>query len=131
MAVMDFSPSGWAAEFDPSESTGQVVWRPVERWSADGDALVADERRGCLLEARALKGFKRLVSVGKVVGAVPAAPGWKLKLWDDDKDDATAYEVPIAAWIVDAGGAMSPVPAGSDSYLEPVLRQRSEIVAPE
>ena len=38
MAVMDFSPSGWVAEFDPSESTDHVVWRLVERWSGDGDA---------------------------------------------------------------------------------------------
>jgi hypothetical protein len=130
MASMDFTPTGWAAQYDPAESKNNVAWRPVERWSADEKALVVHERHGCLVNASDLQGFKGLVRANRVVGIVSAEPGWQLKLWEDDKDDNTAYQVPIAAWVVDAGGALIPVPHTSDAYLETSLNQRSEIVAP-
>jgi hypothetical protein len=135
MSVMDFTPSGWAATYDPSKSEGHVSWRSVERWdeSEHGEilAMVVDESRGRLTPASSLRGFEQLVPTTRVLGGFSAAPGWQLKLWDDDKDDSTAYLLPIAAWIVDARGAVSPVPLTSDRSLEPSLNQRSEIIAPE
>ena len=133
---MDFTPSGWAAVYEPSTSDDQVSWRPVERFNGEGEhaageALVVDERQGRLVPANSLKGFQRLVPANLVVAAVAAAPGWRLKIWADHADDASVVQLPIVAWIVDATGTAHPVPRHLDGQIRPLEAQHREVIPPD
>ncbi len=128
---MDFTATGWAAQYTPSASDG-VVWRPVEAWHPEhGAALVVDEATGRLVPATQPSGFQRLHRVGRVVTAIPAPRGWTLRIWENEKDDSSAFDVPIAALLVDDQGNLTPVGHSADSYLTSTGNQRSEIITPE
>jgi hypothetical protein len=127
---MEFSPTGWVAIYKPTPSNGVVV-RPVEAWSDGRDALVADERTGRLVVASNSTDFVRLQKCSRVVSAIPAQPGWSLRIWEGNKDDGPTFTVPIAAWIVDEAGNLTPVGGSNGTYLEAGARhQRTEILYP-
>jgi hypothetical protein len=127
---MEFSPTGWVAIFKPTPSNGAVV-RPVETWSDGRDALVADERTGRLVVASNSTDFVRLQKCRRVVSAIPAQPGWSLRIWEGNKGDGSTFTVPIAGWIVDDAGNLTPVGGSSDAYLGAVgSHERAEILYP-
>jgi hypothetical protein len=128
---MEFSPTGWLAYYKPTTPNGTVL-RPVEAWNSEGDALVVDEARGKLVRASNIADFVRLARCSRVVAAVTAQPGWALRLWEDDHDDASVFSLPITAWLVDESGNLTPVTGGNDSYLGvAATTQRSEIMFPD
>jgi hypothetical protein len=127
---MDFTPTGWMARYNPTKPNAPVI-RPVVAWNDEGEALVVDESRAKLVRAANFADFVRLDRCSRVVSAVPAQPGWTVKIWEDNDDDSSIFSVPIVAWLVDEEGFLTPISASSDSHLEPsASSQRHEIVAP-
>lgn len=124
---MDLSPTGWIARYQPS-GDGPVI-RNVVAWH-EGEALVYRGTSDYLVPASKAGRLVKLEEVDRVQTAIPAAPGWRVRLYEDDNDPSTAWEVPIAAWIVTSQGRMLPVSASNDSHLEPVLSQRCDILPP-
>ncbi|WP_157641363.1 hypothetical protein [Longispora albida] len=128
--MLDFSPTGWIALYEPTDPNRDQIM-PVESWSADGLPQVVHGNR--LVSADTVDGFVRLERVSRVAVAFAAAPGWKIRIWENTEDDASAFTEPIAAWIVDDGGALQAVPGGTnDGYLEPFEgRRRAKILPPD
>lgn len=127
--VMDISPTGWIARYEPDGA--KPVLLDVVTWHG-GEALVYAGRSDYLVPASKAGKLIKLEQVDEVQSAFPAAPGWRVRLWNDDKDDSSTWEVPIAAWIVTKRGRLLPISASSDPCLEPVsAHQRSEILPPE
>jgi hypothetical protein len=126
---MDFSRTGWLALYSKDSP---VRVRAVEAWDEpDGAALVVDEQRGCLCQARSMRGFERLEKGAQVVAATPAAPGWRLEIGNSDSDRNT-FVVPIAAWLVDDAGNLHPVSGSNDPYLTTINPvQRTQILPPD
>lgn len=112
---MDISPTGWIARYKPGpEGRHTTVVRQVVAWNASGEAMVYNgNEAGNLVPAGLANGghlFLGLEQVHQIHSAIPAPPGWRLRGWHDDQDDTTAYDTPIAAWIVSTTGTMIPVP---------------------
>ena len=103
---MDLSPTGWIAHYQ--RNGNDPVIRNVVAWH-EGDAHVYGGSGSYLVTADKAGKLVKLEEVDRVQTAVPAAPGWRVRLYEDDKDPSTAWEVPIAAWIVTSRGRMLPV----------------------
>lgn len=130
--MSDYNRTGWIAHFDP-DTTDSPFGRieHVYSWSSEGDALIVNRAYGGLVVARGQRGFEGLQQIGRIVAAVPAAPGWNLKIWGEDGDDETAFVEPIAAWLMNETGELVPMSAGLEqSYLETCEYQRTEIQRP-
>ena len=102
----------------------------IHSWDSDGTALIVDRRSGDLVSARSQPGFKRVEETSRIVAALPAAPGWNLKIWEGDSLESASFVAPIAGWLVTDAGQLVAVAGSNDSYLEPVEHQRTEIQAP-
>jgi hypothetical protein len=131
---MEYSPTGWVAAYEQS-SPSDVAIRVVEQWNSDGEALVVDEGRARLVSATDMPSFKRLEMVGRLTAVIPSLPGWTLRIWGDEKDDESAFDEPIVAWLVNEAGYFTPVsasvnPGSEESFLSPLGSQRSAIIAP-
>jgi hypothetical protein len=127
--TFDFTATGWVAVYSPNKQD-PVAFRPVEAWGADGSPLVASDKG--LVAASTFTTFLRLDQVRRVHSVIPAAPGWTLRIWNDNDDDGSTFDEPITAWIADTSGGLHPVAASNDSYLEPVgPHQKSMILAPD
>ena len=127
---MRFSPTGWSAIYEASNRQRPLTELLVEAWGPDGKALVVNEETGCLVEATSLPGFSQLRGRSRIVAATTAAPGWQLQVWNNDKDDDSTFLEPIVVWLVDQDGCVFPVGGTNDSWLEPSLNQRTQILPP-
>jgi hypothetical protein len=92
---------------------------------------VVDEESGRLVSAATQFGFQRLHRASRVVTGFPAPHGWTLRIWEDPKDNGSAFDVPIVGWLVDEDGDLIPVGHSSDRYLSPAGNQRSEVIPPQ
>lgn len=111
-----FSPTGWVARY--SDADGKVVERRAVEKFADGtgDALVVDDRAGCLVAAATVRGFGGLEAGLRTDFPVVCPPGWTLS---GTHDDGRTWTEPVAAFVVSDVGFCYPVAAHSgDGMLE-------------
>ncbi|MCE0765956.1 hypothetical protein LWC35_24060 [Pseudonocardia kujensis] len=145
IAEHDWTPTGWEAQYvrphdgelsdwrpvyfadlaNPLREAPTIYGRPVEGWSAEGEALVVDQLAGRRVPADSLDGFVQLVPTGRLHSVVAAEPGWTVEL--DTNDEPTT--VPMVAWMVDASGAMRPATEGLMSGGR-LLENEGELIAP-
>lgn len=104
LGSQEFTPTGWVARYKYHD--GREEEFPVETWSSDGDAMIVDYMSGRLTPVWRREGFAKLDRVDRIVTAVPAAPGWRVKLEGEPGD---FWEEPIAAWLVTDQGHIHPV----------------------
>ncbi|MFI6827601.1 hypothetical protein ACIBG5_10910 [Kribbella sp. NPDC050241] len=127
----DYNDTGWVVVYDRDAKAGSYeTSEDVHSWDNEGNALIVDRKTGSLVLAAKREGFKRLEETSRIVAAIPAAPGWNLKIWERDAPDTSTFVAPIAAWLVTATGQVVPVSSSNDDYLEPLHTQRSQIHAP-
>jgi hypothetical protein len=123
---MDISPTGWIVRYKPDVNGRHTTHvREIVAWNTNGEAMVYNgNQAGNLVPACMANGghlFLGLEHVHQIHSAIPAPPGWTLRRWHDDHDDTTAYDTPIAAWIISTTGAVIPVPAtGTPPRARPV-----------
>jgi hypothetical protein len=114
----------WTAHYKQGtdERPTGIRYRSVVAWSEEGDALVVDERLGCLVPARSIPGFQRVDqghwhgarNLSRIVAAIPGG-GWTAELrTSDDTDGTNTWAEPIVAWAIDAEGQMYPLAVTSD-----------------
>lgn len=114
--MTDFSSTGWIALFSDRQAN-------VEGWDlVTHAALVVDPEQGAMRPVTEYSDFQRLIYAHKVVGAIPAAPGYRV-LWRDSHggDEIEA----VVGWLVTERAGVVPVTADgataeeADLILEP------------
>lgn len=89
---LSWSATGWEAHFDGGPS------QEIERWDAEGRALVVSEEHRGLVRADDLTGFTHIDICHRPVAVVPATAG-----------TTTADGRPVRAWMVDFDSFAYPV----------------------
>jgi hypothetical protein len=121
-----FTPTGYYATFDRKQSRGGIVQRPVEAWSADGDALVVDNKVGQLVPVRNLPGFEGLQPCRQQTAVLPALPGWSVHHTPEGEDSAT---YPVVGWLITSDGTGLPlVAAGGGAWTSEELDDPDQCV---
>lgn len=129
--MSDYNNTGWVAVYEREAKAQNYEGREdIHSWNSEGTALIVDRRTGDLIAARFQPGFKRVEETSRVVAALPATPGWNLKIWEGDSTESASFVAPIAGWLVTETGQFVAVSGSNDSYLEPTEHQRTEIQSP-
>lgn len=103
----DYTPTGWYATFDPTQHPERHVQSPVEAWSPDGHALIVDQKRGMLVPATQVRGFKGVRRCSRIVGVLPSPDGWEVEY--PPESDQPAHREPVIGWVVNDEGDANPI----------------------
>lgn len=127
------SPTGWHALYQNKGGTN--TFKPVQRFNDDGAPMVIQESGllAGLVPAADLPNhddtLKRLIGLEQTAyyhSAIPAAPGWRVQVKRGDR-----FRIdPVAAWIFDQDGSLTPVSENEGHQMAASGDLASTILAP-
>lgn len=106
------SNNEYVARYKHERDNGRTYYvdKPVVAWGEDGEALVADEKRGRLTLADSYSNFVGLDAADHPVVAAVPADGWSAVF----EEGGALHTDPLVAWLIHSNGSVTPAGVGRD-----------------